>query len=386
MRALQVIPAVAARYGGPSVAAVRMCEALRGAGVSSVLAATDADGFGRLSVEVGRETTFEGSQAFFFPRLASESLKLSPALASWLAKHVAGYDVVEIHGVFSHATIAAARASRRSGVPYVVRPLGQLDPWSLSQGRFRKRLFLALAGGRALEGAAGIHWTAEEERRLAPAAVSSQRGFVIPLGVEDELFEADGEPYQSRGRTVLFLSRLHAKKNVEALIAAFAEATRSPELSSWSLRIAGEGDPGYSGRLRELVRSLGAEARIRFVGWLSGPEKRRALREASLLALPSRQENFGIVVAEAMACGTPVLVSEAVNLAPVIREREAGWVVALDTPALLRGLREALGSDGERERRGRAARALAAERFRWSAVGRALAVAYSELIRERQVA
>lgn len=381
-----MIPALAARYGGPSVAALRMCEALRGAGVSTVLAATDADGPGRLAVEVGCETTFEGMQTLFFPRLASESLKFSPALASWLAKHVAGYDVVEVHGVFSHATIAAARASRRNGVPYVVRPLGQLDPWSLSQGRLRKRLFLAVAGRRALEGAAGIHWTAEDEKRLAPAAVSSQRGFVIPLGVEEELFEEDGEPPQARGRTVLFLSRLHAKKNVETLIASFAEATRTPELSTWSLRIAGEGDPTYSERLRELVRSLGAEARIQFVGWLSGPAKRQALREAAFLALPSRQENFGIVVAEAMACGTPVIVSEAVNLAPVIRERGAGWVVPLDAAALVRGLLEALVSDQERERRGRAARVLAAERFRWSAVGRALAGAYAELIRERKVA
>lgn len=381
-----MIPAVAARYGGPSVAVVRMCAALRHAGVSSDLVATDADGPGRLAVEVGSETTFEGSRAFFFPRLASESLKFSPALASWLAEHVAGYDVVEVHGVFSHATLAAARASRRNGVPYVVRPLGQLDPWSLSQGRVRKGLFLAVAGRRALEGAAGIHWTAEEERQLAPAAVSSQRGFVIPLGVEEELFEADGEPSPVRGRSVLFLSRLHTKKNVEALIVAFAEATRTPEHSSWSLMIAGEGDATYSGRLRDLARGLGAEGRIRFVGWLSGPEKRQALREAALLALPSRQENFGIVVAEAMACGTPVVVSEAVNLAPVIRERGAGWVVPLDTSALVDGLREALGSEEERERRGRAARALAAERFRWSAVGRALAAAYSDVIRQRKVA
>lgn len=384
MRALHVIPAVAPRYGGPSVAVIRMCGALREAGVDAVLAATDADGAGRLPVEIGRETVFEGLPAFFFARLASESVKASPGLAHWLRRNVESFDVVHVHGVFAHATLAAARSARRAGVPYLIRPLGQLDPWSLAQGRLRKRLFLGLAGRRAIEAASRIQWTTEDERRLAPREVSRRPGVVIPLGVDEDLFGGPAEPPATRSRTVLFLSRLHEKKNLEGLVEAFLEVVRGEGLSGWRLRIAGEGDAAYSKRLRELVGRGDTGARIRFVGWLSGDEKRRALREAALLALPSRQENFGIVVAEAMACGTPVLVSEAVNLASMVREAGAGWVVSLDHGDLRRGLCEALRSDEERERRGRAALSVAETRFRWPAVGRALAAVYSDLAREKR--
>ena len=381
-----MIPAVAPRYGGPSVAVIRMCASLREAGVDAVLATTDADGPGRLAIDVGRGTTFEGIPAYFFPRLVSESLKASPALARWLDAHVREFDVVHVHGVFSHATLAAARAASRSGVPYVIRPLGQLDPWSLSKGRLRKRLFLTVAGQRAIQGAARIHWTTPEEQRLAPPEVSRRPGFVAPLGVDEELFRDEGPSAPTRGRTVLFLSRLHEKKNVEGLIEAFLDTTVAPGLTSWQLCIAGEGNSAYTARLRDLAKQRGAEARVRFVGWLSGAAKREALRGAALLALPSRQENFGIVVAEAMACGTPVLVSEAVNLASAVREAGAGWVVPLEQAGLCRGLREALASGEERDRRGRAARGLAEARYRWPAVGRALAAVYSDLAREARVA
>src|SRR5216683_7337951 len=128
MRVLHVIPSVAPRYGGPSNAVLAMCRALGRKGVDVLIATTDADGEGRLPVEHGRVTSYGGTPAIFFPRQWSEAFKYSHPLAHWLDQHVADFDAVHVHAVFSHACLAAGQACRRAGVPYVVRPLGTLDP------------------------------------------------------------------------------------------------------------------------------------------------------------------------------------------------------------------------------------------------------------------
>lgn len=376
VKALHVVPAVAPRYGGPSEAALRTVAALGAAGSEALLATTDADGPSRLPVGVGREVDYGGVPVVFFPRLPGESLKPSPALSAWLGRNVRRFDVVHVHSVLSYPSLAAGRAARRSGVPYVVRPLGQLDAWSLAQHPLRKRLFLRLWGNRLLGGAAALHWTDEEERRRAPGFASGRPGFVSPLGVDEALFAANGA--EGRRRDVLFLSRLHPKKNVESLIDAFAALGEAA--AGWNLVIAGDGEAGHVAALRSRAANGPAAESIRFAGWLSGEQKRRALREASLFVLPSRQENFGIVVAESLACGTPVVVSDAVALSAEIERAGAGWVAPLEAPGLRDVLAAAMADAGERLEKGKAARRFAEERFRWSAIAGQLLEEYGRLI------
>src|SRR4051794_2864178 len=107
-----------------------MCRALRKQGTDVLIATTDADGPSRLAVELGRTIDFQGVPTIFFARQWSERFSYSRPLARWLDRQVANFDAVHIHAVFSHACIAAARACRRHLVPYIVRPLGSLDPWS----------------------------------------------------------------------------------------------------------------------------------------------------------------------------------------------------------------------------------------------------------------
>ncbi|HKC63758.1 MAG TPA: glycosyltransferase, partial [Pyrinomonadaceae bacterium] len=133
LKVLHVIPSVAPRYGGPSRAVVEMCHALKGCGVDTLISATNADGGGRLNVKIGEPVSYKDVPAIFFPRWWSEAFKYSKPLACWLNAHVADFDLVHIHAVFSHACLAAAKACSKKGVPYVVRPLGTLDPWSLKQ-------------------------------------------------------------------------------------------------------------------------------------------------------------------------------------------------------------------------------------------------------------
>src|SRR5207237_8833385 len=135
----------------------------------------------------------------------------------------------------------------------------------------------------------------------------------------------------------------------------------------WRLVIAGDGEPAYVNSLHVLARSLDAQDRVCFVGWVGGEAKLAALQNASLLALPSYQENFGIVVVEALACGVPVLISEHVNLADDVVAANAGWVTSLDPAAMRGALLDALRDTDERDRRGAAGRTLAAG-FQWSTV------------------
>jgi glycosyltransferase involved in cell wall biosynthesis len=382
-RVLHVIPAVAPRYGGPSAATFGLCHALEAAGVDVVVATTDADGPGRLPVETGSLQKYRGVPVIFFPRAFSESFKWSGPLSAWVHANAGAFDLVHVHSVFSHSSIAASRACRAARVPYFVRPLGHLDPWSLNRHRLRKQVLMRLGAGDMLRRASAIHYTTDAERALAERALPGLApGVVVPLGVDDLCF-APGRPAPSAtDRYVLALSRLDVKKGFDLLIRVFHALQEDGECRGWSLVIAGDGDASYVAELQRLAADGPARDRIRFEGWVSGDARRVLVEGARLFALPSHQENFGLAVAEAMAAGVPVLVSPAVNLANDILAHGAGWVAPRDQASWKQAMRLILNDADELERRGRRARS-AAERYRWPAVARQLADVYDGVLRRR---
>ena len=283
-----------------------MCRALRAQGCDIIVATTDADGGGRLPVVLNRVCEYESVPTIFFRRQWSEAFKFSRPLSLWVREKIHEFDVVHIHAVFSHSCLAAAAACRTHGIPYVVRPLGTLDPWSLRQKPFRKRLMWTLAASRMLRGAAAVHYTTAEEKRLAETSLGINHGVVIPLGIEGHLDTQtpDDEfrqkyPQLADNPYILVLSRIHPKKNLESLLSAFSTSTLRPGLERWHLLIAGEGEPGYVASLRRLAEKNEVSETVIFTGWLSGTAKAAALEGAALLALISHQENFGLCAAEA---------------------------------------------------------------------------------------
>ena len=283
-------------------------------------------------------------------------------------------------------TPVAARACRRNEVPYLIRPLGSLDPWILRQKRFRKWLLFCLGVERMLKSAAAIHYTTDAERRLAEGVLDLPRGFVIPLGTE--IAETSARTIQDGFKRrfslgdfpyILVLSRLDRKKCLELLIEAFLTLS-DDSLRHWRLVLAGEGHPGYVKTLKNLVEKRAADERIILTGWLDGEEKQAALAGSELLVLASRQENFGLAVVEALSTGTPVLVSRHVNLSPEIEREGAGWIVDnLQVGTVASVLREALLSQSERTERGNAGRRLVESRFNWSSIAARLAEVYRAL-------
>jgi len=361
-----------------------MCRALQTHGLEVHLASTDAEPGGHIEVELESPTTFEGVPAIFFRRQGSRGFAFSRPMARWLDHNVTDFDLVDIHGVFSHVCLSASRACRKKGVPYVIRPHGHLEPWALDQKPARKKMFLKLGGMSMLRNAAAICYVSASERLESEKALAVNHGVTIPLGIKlDELTApAAGEQGHNCRPYVLVLSRLLPSKGIDVLLQAFIAVRKHPSLSDWQLVIAGCGPPEYEALLKHLITQSGTDEAVRLTGWLRGEAKARALAEASLLALPSHHEAFGLCVVEAMALGVPVLVSPQNGLATDIQAAGAGWITPVDTKSISDTLTAACGDHEERRRRGEAGRNLS-RKFSWDAVARQLIQLYESVIVSR---
>jgi glycosyltransferase involved in cell wall biosynthesis len=213
---------------------------------------------------------------------------------------------------------------------------------------------------------------------------------VVPLGIDNE---SESTPLDTRRLDhvfpelakhpyVLVLSRLLPTKGIDVLLDAFLALAKQKEFSDWRLVLAGEGPSDYVTALKREARAQGGADAVLFPGWLEGETKNAVLRQASLLALPSYHESFGLCVIEALAYSVPVLVSPHVPLANEIETAGAGWVAAVVKASLEAALEEALRSDAERAKRGMAGKNLS-HRFSWPQVARQLTVAYQQLLTDR---
>ncbi len=299
----------------------------------------------------------------------------TPHLATWLNKNAHKYDAIVINGLWNYASLGSWRALRRSRTPYYVFTHGMIDPWFNSAYPLKtlaKRAFWRLFEHRVLRDAAGVLFTCEEERLRARGAFHPYRAreFVVGYGARDlsgdsavqiETFLKTAPGVIGR-KFALFLGRLHEKKGINLLIEAFAKlASRHPD---FDLVVAGPDQGGIRGRLHAQARGLGLETRIHWPGMLSGDAKSGALRAARFFVLPSHQENFGISVAESLAAGTPVLITDKVNIWREIVADGAGLVVADTSAGIETGLASMFAlSEAERSRMADAARRSFLSRF-----------------------
>ena len=379
MRVLHVIPSVAERSGGPAIAIVPMCRALKEEGIEVLLVSTSAGADHDESLY-----EYKGIPAKFFPAQLGGSFQYSRPLSSWLSANIEQFDVAHIHAVFNHSSIAAAHVCRKARVPYIVRPLGTLEPWSMTQKSLRKRVFWQVSGKGMLRRAAAVHYTTDAEKLSTERLLGLNHGKVIALGIEttasashaklEQHFpELASEPY------MLVLSRLHPKKGLDVLIDAFLALVQVEKFAHWRLVIAGDGPEAYVRKLKAMAGSSAQRDRIVFTGWLDGEEKDAVLGGASLLVLPSHQENFGLCVMEALSHSVPVLVSPHVNLAEEIVLANAGWIATVDKDALISRLAEALGDEEERVRRGLAGKQLS-QKYSWDTVAKNLIDLYRQVV------
>lgn len=378
MKVLHVIPSTAARDGGPAVAIREMTAALARAGTDVSVATTDADGpREHLAVPLGRPVRDGGVTYWFFARTTPGEWKLSVGLFRWLLAHAAEFDVVHVHAIFSFATLAACRTAKHAGVPYVLRPLGTLDPWSLQQKRWKKRIYYRLLERQHLTAAAAIHATSDSEREGVRLLGFGEKVRVVRLGVPVVEVGTRGRE-RARPLRLLFLSRLHPGKGIPLLLQALRDLRRAG--TQVELTIAGSGPAPYREELEALSAALGlGPAVVRFVGHVAGETKRRLLAEADAFVLPSSHENFGIAVAEALAAGLPVVISDQVGIAADVTAADAGRVVPLAVEPLAKAIDEIARDNVGRLRMGQNAMALARQHYSWEHAAQELQLLYGDV-------
>ncbi|MGH8442070.1 MAG: glycosyltransferase [Nevskiaceae bacterium] len=378
MRILHVTPTYlpATRYGGPIRSVHGLGRAQARGGHDVHVFTTSVDGPADSPVPLGVPVDHEGVRVWYFRSPLARRLYWSPGLARALRAQVASFDVVHVHSVFLWPTLAACRAARAAGVPYVIAPRGMLAAELFRQrGWLRKHLWVALFDRANLERAAVVHVTSEAEatalRQLGHAPKNVE---IVPNGVEPAPAAGDSE---RRNDVLLYVGRLHPLKGLPRLVEAAAEV---PGCELW---LAGNDEEGHRARLEQLVSSRRLGGRVRFLGAVTDADKHALYRQATLFVLPSHSESFGIAALEAMAHGCPVVVTPEVGLAGSIRAADAGLVCPGE--ALAQALRGLL-ADGAR-RRAFADRGLRlAADYSWDAIATRIDGLYRRIVSSRAAA
>lgn len=261
----------------------------------------------------------------------------APSLASWLRTNAPRFDAVIVNGIWQHHSFAVHRALAGSNVPYFVFTHGMLDPWfkhTYPLKHLKKWLYWPWGEYRVLRDARAVIFTCEEERLLARQSFWLYRAneVVTNYGTSSPPDNADALkeqfiaqlPQLRDKRIILFLSRIHEKKGCDLLLEAFAQVAQKDK--RLHLVMAGPDQTGWVTALKKQAEQLGIAEQITWPGMLQGRDKWGAFYAAEVFCLPSHQENFGIVVAEALACGKPVLISNKVNIWREIENDSAGFV------------------------------------------------------------
>ncbi|HWE01562.1 MAG TPA: glycosyltransferase [Tepidisphaeraceae bacterium] len=365
MNILHVIAGLDARTGGPATALVGLATAQSQAGLRVAVIAGSRRGDDPSPAESLRA---QGVRVDVIGPV-SGPLARHPAIAGILQKRIAGVDVVHIHSLWEEIQHQAAKSARKAAIPYIFRPCGMLDPWSLRQSRWKKKLYLAWRLRRDINAAAAIHFTADIERDLTQPLGLKAPSIVEPNGVDLREFENPPTPGSFRDRypiskgrkLVLFMSRLHHKKGLDKLIPAFARLRDRSAV----LAIAGPDPDGYQKIVEKMIADARIEDRVFFTGMLWREQRVAALADSDLFVLPSYQENFGVVVIEALAAGTPVVISDQVNLYPDILAAQVGGVTPMDIDRLATEMDRWLGNDEMRKATTIKAKEFARERYDW---------------------
>ena len=303
-------------------------------------------------------------------------------------------DIVHLHGIWSMVLHQCAAVCRRFGIKYVIAPRGMLEPWSLQQKWLKKRIARLLYQDHDLKCAAALHATAESEAEQFRRLGFKNPIIVSPNGVNVPKNFSRVEHVERVERRVLFVSRMHPKKGVMELVEAWGKVASGGvgEWRSWKVELVytvnGDFEREYEAKVKARVKELGLEDRFIFTGALNDEEKWEAYARADLFVLPTHSENFGIVVAEALWAGVPVITTKGTPWKE-LEDRECGKWIDLpeegsnpsDWTTLVSSLKRMMSmSDDERREMGEHGRRLVEEKYTWKAVVTAMVKGYEEIL------
>ncbi|MDP5018033.1 glycosyltransferase [Anabaena sp. UHCC 0187] len=387
MKILQILPSISLIYGGPSQMVLGLAPALVKAGVEVTILTTDSNGDSGqkpLNVPLNQPIKQDGYEIIYFRCSPFRRYKFSLDLLKWLKKHANEFDIAHIHALFSPISSAAAIVCRQQKLPYILRPLGTLDPADLQKKKQLKRLYVQLIEHDNLANAAAIHFTSAQESKISNRFGVTTKDLVIPLGVIPPLENSSDLVNQwhipSHKPVILFMSRIDPKKGLELLIPALEKLLIAGFDFHFVLAGTNPQDPIYEDKIKSQIANSPLNSQTTITGFVTGEAKRSLLKAADLFVLPSYYENFGIAVAEAMVAGTPVVISDQVHIYQQVIDSESGWVGTTDVNSIVDLLKTALANPEELQRRGLNAQKYALQNFSWDAIALQMIQAYQEVI------
>lgn len=295
--------------------------------------------------------------------------------------------IIHSHGVWMYPQLAARRAAERTGTPLVVSPHGMLEGWALENGSSLKGIAWACWEGAAFHRAAMVHVTSAAEAESVKKVTANKNIVVIPPGIHAPALVTEEERRSLLNRigalggrrVLLFLSRLHRVKGLDLLIGAWGKLAM--EFRDWKLVIAGPESDGSGGKAQTEIRNAGLSESVVFTGEASRLDCRVLLDLADVFVLPTRSENFGMVVAESLAAGRPVLTTTETPWGE-IESIGCGWIVSPELEDVTEGLKCAMSLPTAQLRAmGETGRRWVTERFTWRSTAERMVESYSATVR-----
>ncbi len=366
MKILNIVPYVGNVSAGPSYSVPRLCGAVAAVPGMKLTLHTLAP------LPAAREEWNFAVQAWPRHRFPHPALGRSPEMRRGLQEACQTADIIHNHSLWMLPNIYPEFVRRGTRCKLVISPRGCLAPWALNRSRWKKCVSRMLGQYANLFRADMLHATCEKEYREIRAFGLKQPVLILPNGVDlpPEIPRTSGER-----RKLLFLGRLHPVKGIENLLAAWrALAEDHPD---WELHIVGPGEPAYTAGLKVRAARL---PRVEFHGEARGDMRNAEYSGADLYVLPSYTENFGMTVAEALSCKTPVVTTDGTPWTE-LPAHHAGWCVPVGAETLIPALREALDTPREElAAMGEAGRRWMEQDFNWNVIGRRTAAAYRWLV------
>lgn len=377
MKILHVIPGITHERGGPSTVLAALCRnQAKGGHVLTVLTTDQGIRNGEKPVLLDSSVQVEQSKVMGPDRLA-----YAPGLPKIARRLIPYQDIIHIHSVFTYPVHICLREALNQHIPVVVRPCGHLHRYSLRQSPWRKKVYLRCWGRMVRRACTSWHFTSLDEATHSwPGDDSPQ--FVLPNGIEPADFQIDRKearksikqlwPQLGDGSYILFLGRLHPKKRLDFLLEAFL-AGAQPKVK---LVVAGPDECNlWPALVDRFLRKTSNAERVLRVGTVEGRVKVNLLAEASLFVLPSEHENFGIAALEALAAGTPVLLSPHVDLAGMAGVEGLVRIASLDHELWRQQFKDLVTGKDEDQTLAQACRRIT-DRFTWGQLAEELEERY----------
>ena len=325
----------------------------------------------------------EGVEAVYLPNwLRYRALSWNPSARRFCRERLTEFDAVHIFGIYDLLGPTVADFSYSRGVPYVVEPIGMFLP--IVRNLFLKRMYHLLLGNRMLSRCSSIIATSNQEvSELVSAGLPPEKVVLRRNGVDlPEVMPERGkfraaQRISAQAKLVLFLGRLSSKKSPDLLLRAFAALCGEGKVRDLLLAFVGPDDDGMKAKLIRSAENLGVASRVKFCGALFGEDKWAAYRDADVFVLPSQNENFGNAAAEAVAAGTPVIVTEQCGIAPLLAD-VAGLTVTHDANSISRAIVRVLTEPGLHSRLSAGCREVAS-RLDWQQPAREMEALYQRL-------